>query len=140
MTICGIFGAVAQPGKKINLGIVAALAWANRERGTDSLGYFDSSGRMTKRATDPATAMRDEKLQKWLKNSQDSAWFIAGHTRFATRGSVNRRNSHPFRYGRIIGSHNGMVGAPGKFKVDSEFLVGMTVITSISCAIAGSLP
>jgi hypothetical protein len=120
--ICGIFGAIAQPGKKINFGIVAALAWANRERGTDSLGFFDSSGKMTKRAADPAEALRGAKLQKWLKNSQDSAWFIAGHTRFATRGRVNRRNSHPFRYGRIIGSHNGMVSAPVKFKVDSEHL------------------
>jgi len=77
---------------------------------------------MTKRAGDPAEVLRGEKIQKWLKNSQGNAWFVAGHTRFATRGKVNRRNSHPFRYGRIVGSHNGMVGAPQKFQVDSEYL------------------
>ncbi|MHC4117554.1 MAG: hypothetical protein ACYSWO_08600 [Planctomycetota bacterium] len=104
------------------MGIIAALAWANRERGTDSLGFFDSSGKMTKRAADPAEALRGVKMQKWLRKAGDEAWFLAGHTRFATRGKVNRRNSHPFRYGRVIGSHNGMVGAPQKFQVDSEYL------------------
>jgi len=120
--LCGIFGAITPPGKKINLGIIYALTWANRERGTDSCGFFDSTGKMTKRAGDPADVLRKGPMQKWLKASQERGWFIAGHTRFATRGRVNRRNSHPFRYGRIIGSHNGMVDAPNKFKVDSEYL------------------
>lgn len=98
------------------------MAWANRERGTDSLGFFDSSGKMTKGAGDPCDVLRKKRVQKWLQHSQDTAWFVAGHTRFATRGKINRRNSHPFRYGRIIGSHNGMCDAPQKFKVDSEYL------------------
>jgi len=121
--MCGIYGAIAPQGKQFNLGIVSALTWANRERGTDSCGFFDSSGKMTKRAGDPAEVLRQTAIQKWLKTSKDRAWFIAGHTRFATRGKVNRRNSHPFRYGRIIGSHNGMVDAPMKFTVDSEYLL-----------------
>jgi len=121
--MCGIYGAVVlEPGKKWDVNIIRALTWANRERGTDSVGFFDSTGKMTKRACDPAKALRTEGVREWLKVSQDCSWFIAGHTRFATRGSVNRRNAHPFRYGRIIGSHNGMVDAPRKFKVDSEFL------------------
>jgi hypothetical protein len=120
--ICGIFGAIAPAGKQVNLGIIRALTWANRERGTDSCGFFDSSGKMTKRAGDPSKVLLDDKVQTWLKASRESAWFIAGHTRFATRGKVNRRNSHPFRYGRIIGSHNGMCDAPDKFQVDSEYL------------------
>jgi hypothetical protein len=120
--MCGIFGAIAQPGKKINMGIIRALTWANRERGTDSCGFFRSDGKMNKHAGDPAKVLLDDGVSKWLKSSRDSAWFVAGHTRFATRGKVNRRNSHPFRYGRIIGSHNGMCDAPNKFKVDSEYL------------------
>ena len=121
-TICGIFGAIAQPGKKINMGTMRALTWANRERGTDSCGFFRSDGKMNKHADDPAKVLLDTGVSKWLKSSRDSAWFVAGHTRFATRGKVNRRNSHPFRYGRIIGSHNGMCNAPDKYKVDSEYL------------------
>lgn len=122
--ICGIYGAViVQSGKKWDLGIIRALTWANRERGTDSLGFFDSSGKMTKGAGDPSTVLRKKRVKKWLKQSHDTGWFIAGHTRFATRGKVNRRNSHPFRYGRIIGSHNGICDAPQKFQVDSEYLL-----------------
>ncbi len=120
--MCGIFGAIAPKGTKINLGIMRALTWANRERGTDSCGFFNSTGKMTKRAGDPSKVLLDAKVSKWLKASRDSSWFIAGHTRFATRGKVNRRNSHPFRYGRIIGSHNGMCDAPDRFQVDSEYL------------------
>lgn len=121
-TLCGLFGAIAPEGTQINLGIIRALTWANRERGTDSCGFFNSTGKMTKRAGDPQKVLLDAKVSKWLKASRDSSWFIAGHTRFATRGKVNRRNSHPFRYGRIIGSHNGMCDAPNKFQVDSEYL------------------
>lgn len=120
--MCGIYGAIAPQGQQFNLGLLMALTWANRERGTDSCGFFDSTGKMTKRAGDPADVLRKDNVQKWLKASRDRAWFIAGHTRYATRGKVNRRNSHPFRYGRIVGSHNGMVDAPMKFKVDSEYL------------------
>ena len=121
--MCGIFGAVAlNSNTKWNQGTVRALAWANRERGTDSLGFFDSSGKMTKAAGDPSDVLSKRRISDWLNKSQHGAWFIAGHTRFATRGKVNRRNSHPFRYGRIIGSHNGMCDAPRKFTVDSEYL------------------
>lgn len=121
--MCGIFGAVAlNSNTKWNQGTVRALAWANRERGTDSLGFFDSSGKMTKAAGDPSDVLHKQRISDWLNKSQDGTWFIAGHTRFATRGKINRRNSHPFRYGRIIGSHNGICDAPQKFTVDSEYL------------------
>ena len=77
---------------------------------------------MTKGAGDPSEVLCKKRVKNWLHASRDSSWFIAGHTRFATRGRVNRRNSHPFRYGRIIGSHNGICDAPQKFQVDSEHL------------------
>lgn len=126
--ICGIFGAI---GKNWNLGTLRALAIANRERGTDSLGFFDSSGKMIKCADDPSTALRKENITNWLQASAFGSaklgrpipsWFIAGHTRLATRGKVNRQNSHPFRYGRIIGAHNGMIDAPTGYAVDSQYL------------------
>jgi hypothetical protein len=123
--LCGIFGAI---GTNWNLGNVKALAWANRERGTDSIGFFDSTGKMVKCAADPSEALRKENITNWLNASKvgnekrERAWFIAGHTRYATRGKVNRQNSHPFRYGNIIGSHNGMVDAPNGYVVDSQML------------------
>jgi hypothetical protein len=123
--MCGIFGAI---GTNWNLGNVKALAWANRERGTDSIGFFDSTGKMVKCAADPSEALRKENVTNWLSASHKGgekhakAWFVAGHTRYATRGKVNRQNSHPFRYGSIIGAHNGMVDAPNGYVVDSQML------------------
>jgi len=123
--VCGIFGAV---GCGWNQGTLRALAWANRERGTDSLGFFDSSGKMIKSAVDPDEALAQENITNWLNNSEKgcekrpASWFVAGHTRQATRGAVNRQNSHPFRYGKVIGCHNGMVDAPKGYEVDSQYL------------------
>lgn len=117
--MCGIYGAISLGGK-IDMSAIKALTWANRERGTDSIGFFDSSGRMIKRACDPAEGLREKALRKWLTNFD--GWAIGGHTRLATRGTVCKRNAHPFKKGDIIGSHNGMVRAPKKYKVDSEYL------------------
>ncbi len=122
VTLCGIFGAVKLNDQRWDRGVIRALTWANRERGTDSLGFFDSTGKMTKGAGDPSEVLNKGRIKHWLNHSQKTSWFVAGHTRLGTRGKINRRNSHPFRYGRIIGSHNGMCDAPQKFTVDSEFL------------------
>ena len=133
--MCGIFGAVSInretvriDGKKVtrpvpwDSSIIKGLAWANRERGTDSLGFFDSSGRMVKRAADPSDALQDDKVRRWINNSREHTWAIGGHTRYATQGGVNKANAHPFKYGHIIGSHNGLVQSPAKYTVDSEYL------------------
>ena len=124
--MCGIFGAI---GANWNQGTIRALAIMNRERGTDSLGFFDSSGRMIKAGCDPENALAQANITTWLNESENGgekhpiSWFIAGHTRQATRGKVNRQNSHPFRYGNIIGCHNGMVDAPKTYTVDSQYLI-----------------
>ncbi len=124
--MCGLFGAVAP---KWNPNVVRTLAIANRERGTDALGFFDSTGRMVKGASDPMKVVAQENVSTWLENSvsgtekTDATWFVAGHTRLGTRGSNCRKNAHPFRYGKIIGSHNGMVDAPQDYKVDSMYLI-----------------
>lgn len=115
--MCGLFGAI---GNNWNEGIVRGLAWANRERGKDSLGFFDSTGKMMKVACDPKDALCKGNVSNWIHNS--NGWFIAGHTRQATHGKVNRENAHPFRYGKTIGSHNGMITAPPKYNVDSMYL------------------
>ncbi len=123
--MCGLFGAISPNWDK---NIIRSLAICNRERGTDSLGFFDSSGRMLKGAGDPMGVLGQENISNWLRNSdegtknEEPSWFIAGHTRLGTRGKVNRKNAHPFRYGSIIGSHNGMVDAPVSYRVDSMYL------------------
>ena len=123
--MCGLFGAISPRWDK---SIIRSLAVCNRDRGTDSLGFFDSSGRMLKGAGDPMGVLCQENISNWLQNSDkgtedlEPSWFIAGHTRLGTRGKANRKNAHPFRYGDIIGSHNGVVDAPQTYRVDSMYL------------------
>lgn len=115
--MCGIFGAIG----KVNVTTVRSLALANRVRGTDSLGFFNSAGKICKDAGDPIETLGDAKTIAYLEASR-KAWFVVGHTRHATQGAVSRRNAHPFKYGSIIGAHNGCCDAPTHFKVDSEYL------------------
>jgi hypothetical protein len=119
--MCGIFGAI---GTKFSRGTIRALALINRQRGEDSLGFFDSLGRIIKRADDPVKLLGNDKFDAFLSNASKGAWFIGGHTRFATYGKVTNKNSHPFKYGSIIGAHNGMVDVPTDrdYNVDSEYL------------------
>jgi hypothetical protein len=116
--MCGLFGAI---GKGINPGTIRALAIANRERGTHGTGFFDSSGKFVKVGKDAMDALSLRDFAAFIKHSK--RWFLAGHTRHRTWGKISNRNAHPFRYGSIIGSHNGMVSAPGRYKVDSEYLI-----------------
>lgn len=119
--MCGIFGGI---GKGVNSHIIRALAIANRERGTDSVGFFDSYGKSLKSADDALDALGRKEYNTYLNRAACKGWFVAGHTRYATHGKVISANAHPFRYGRIIGAHNGMCHFPKdrKYAVDSEYL------------------
>jgi hypothetical protein len=113
--MCGLFGAI---GKSINPATIRALAIVNRKRGSDSLGLFDSTSKV-KAAADPIEALGRDNFTIFLEQEH---WFIAGHTRYATKGEVVKKNCHPFRFGNIIGAHNGQVEAPGDYNVDSQYL------------------
>jgi hypothetical protein len=76
-----------------------------------------------KRAEDPLTCLADLDIGEYIAQATRKCWFIAGHTRLATQGAVTDDNAHPFRYGRIVGAHNGMVSAPRGYSVDSQYLI-----------------
>jgi|CXWL01.1.fsa_nt_gi glucosamine 6-phosphate synthetase-like amidotransferase/phosphosugar isomerase protein len=78
-------------------------------RGTDSFGIAFAQGTATKihRGLGP--------VSKWLTKSGKRVRRVAmsstvlGHTRAASRGDVSLVNSHAFRTGGWIGSHNGCI-------------------------------
>ena len=119
--MCGLFGAI---GETINPGTIRALAVANIERGDDSLGFFSNSGKMCKQASPVLDCLAEPVFADYINGACTKGWFLAGHTRHTTHGNVTKRNAHPFRFGRIIGSHNGVVKYPKdrKYQVDSEYL------------------
>lgn len=124
--MCGIFGAINTDGRnKIDTGILRALALVNRERGTDALGFFDSTEAIYKRADDPINVLTEDDCTEWLDRAEQEAWFVVGHTRNGTRGENTDENSHPFKYGSVIGSHNGIVDAPKDYIVDSEYCIDL---------------
>lgn len=124
--MCGIFGTINRTRKRLDTGLIRALTLANRERGKESLGFFDSHENMLKSGDDPIDVLATKECREWLdRTEQQQAWFVCGHTRYSTRGSVCDKNSHPFRYGKIIGSHNGIVSAPNEYTVDSEYLIDL---------------
>lgn len=123
--MCGIFGAIGTPDNRPDPAVIRALALANRTRGNQSLGFFDSRGEIYKEGSDPSDVLANDKCTAYLDASCNNSWFVVGHTRFATRGAVSDANSHPFKYGDCIGAHNGCVDAPNEYAVDSEYLVDL---------------
>lgn len=113
--MCGLFGMIGN----IDAATMRALAIANRDRGMDSLGFFNSTGQHWKRAKDPYFALPE--ASTFL--SARKPWFCVGHTRAATQGGVTKPNAHPFRYGDYLGAHNGIVHAPKQYAVDSQYLI-----------------
>ncbi len=103
--MCGIFG-MSWRQDAINVesrAILAAnLAIQNDQRGGDSFGIV---GFKNNRYS----------ILKGIGDLSDSAYELTGydtlfaHTRYATNGTVSVKNAHPFKIGKIIGAHNGMI-------------------------------
>lgn len=103
--MCGIFGwqlrkgAVDDEAKELLFGVLADLM---DERGGDSWGVHNAlEGEVTKGL---GHLGKTSLLPDFAKSD-----FVLCHTRKATTGGVCKPNSHPFKCGRVIGSHNGMV-------------------------------
>lgn len=119
--MCGLAGMAGKDILSPELKVFRDLLYVTALRGEDSTGLY---------AVDHAT-----NAYRMKKTNQDSSYFIwddsrdrapilkdikksvfIGHCRYATKGSVNQANAHPFDVGRLVGAHNGTL-------LDDRFLV-----------------
>lgn len=125
--MCGICGVVGKIGVKEENAFKIMLQ-LDVLRGKDSTGMFavTSNGDVmsAKEAWLPQDFLESRGAKEIFKKSLK---VLVGHNRYATVGSVNKANAHPFEFDNIIGVHNGtttksMFYQHDKFTVDSEAL------------------
>ena len=98
--MCGIFG---YSGKMVNSDKLKILALYNESRGGHATGlYSDKIGIL--KDTIPA-----DKFISYYKQKIIGSNIFMGHTRFKTCGKNTVANAHPYKYGAVIGIHNGVL-------------------------------
>lgn len=94
--MCGIYGAIG----KYNIDKIKILTLLSEQRGGHSTGYATKHGTV-KKAITASDFVLDYDIP-------ESNW-IMGHTRYATCGAINDKNSQPFQYKSILSTHNGII-------------------------------
>ncbi len=100
----------------------------------------DGNHSIFKRPLSATGFLKEKEFVEVISEVDDNTTWLAGHTRWPTRGDVNLlANAHPIRAGAIVGTHNGTVlNADDLFKrfemprfaeVDSEVIFRMADAT-----------
>ena len=114
--MCGIFGSITKRDFPLSKkqaekrsSIITGLALAMQSRGTNSTGIAGINRQFYSIYKDAIPAHKFIETKGFREVLDANYNIIIGHTRLATTGEVNKKNSHPFKYGNIIGVHNGHV-------------------------------
>lgn len=108
--MCGLVGMFSSSMlSRVELNALKELFMLTQLRGTDSTGMV----------TADLLYKREYNLEKcagsfldFTENCPDvlqalRANFVMGHCRYATKGSINSENAHPYAFKKILGMHNG---------------------------------
>ena len=100
--MCGIIGFSGNK-KELNTNTIIKIMKANESRGKDSCGFYNGTEIVR-------VIGLTKNLKKGINNSNTKNTNIfVGHTRHSTHGKICVKNQHPFKYGNVIGIHNGVV-------------------------------
>ena len=120
--MCGHVGVYGKLPSTDNKKLMAFMLLLDSTRGTDGTGIY-SLGEVNKVVGNVYNLIES---RQWEKDVHESNLMI-GHNRASSVGKNSTRNSHPFRFGKIIGAHNGtlqkyLLKDSNDFDVDSECL------------------
>lgn len=125
--MCGIYGCITRKDAKLSTqeqdkrnAVLRGLSVAMQKRGKDSTGIAgitDDKVSIYKKAISATEFVDTRGFNAVLKKNHD---IVIGHTRFATIGDINDKNSHPFKFGNIVGVHNGHVSNYYNINTDIE--------------------
>ena len=126
--MCGIVGQAGNLTIKTDA-VFKTLLILDALRGIDSTGVAaiakDNTDRIVKGVGDPYCLFDNRRYNEVMSRANH---ILIGHNRYATQGSVSRKNAHPFEFTELIGVHNGTLKSKHKlldsrnFDVDSENL------------------
>ena len=119
--MCGIYGILSR--RKVGfmpaeLDVLNQMAILTQLRGIHSSGCFavdcntpKTQARIIK-CLGPSSFLPYEKgWESWWKFVSEKAGTVVGHGRFATRGSITKKNAHPFTRNHITMVHNGTISS-----------------------------
>lgn len=112
--MCGIVGVIAKGAKglyPVDVKIFEQMLFADQLRGIDGTGvFYDTVKDGVLHSKLPITGTEFLNHKDYPKLAADinrESSFVIGHNRAATKGSLTKENTHPFKEGGITLVHNG---------------------------------
>ena len=120
--MCGHVGVYGKLPSINNKTLMAFMLLLDSTRGTDGTGIY-SNGEVHKTVGNVYNLIESREWEKAVMESD----LMLGHNRASSVGKNSTRNTHPFRFGDIVGAHNGTLiksylKESADFDVDSECL------------------